>query len=388
MNRDNHRRMQDSERICFTLLNLAIFMGMIFSSSPCSSKESSPNSYQDCLSKARTAENRYQFDDALQWYQKALEIDDSDPKVHYAFVKQMIALKQYDKAEQELLRLVQKHPTYAQAYNLLGVFAQEMHDDHEQAKKYYRLAIQHNPDYSRPRYLLANLLISLQRHDEAQTLFEEMIEIKSDSMKAYEGLGQVLMKQGQFQEAIETLNQAIELNPHEPDAHRFLGQALARTGKREEAKAEMERYQNLKQEQNKLYGLLRTVRHTPEDSKAWIALGKLYFQRNQIDDAITCFQKGLKYDPDNSKVMLTLSLIFIKKENYKQAHVLLDKAIQFTPENASCFNALGICLMMEQNYKDAAAAFQKAMQLGMDNPEIRNNLTVAIQRLKQQEHNQ
>ena len=133
---------------------------------------------------------------AETWFERASEWD-SDPN-------------QWDDAVDAYRRVVAIDPTYAAAWNNLGL-----------------------------------LLHRMARYDEARDSYEAALAQDPTCCEAVYNLGSLAEDRGELEEAVRCYRQALALSPDYGDAHFNLAGALARSGRADEAVAHWQRYLEL-----------------------------------------------------------------------------------------------------------------------------------------------
>jgi tetratricopeptide (TPR) repeat protein len=133
---------------------------------------------------------------AETWFERASEWD-SDPA-------------QWDDAIGAYRRVVAIDPTYAAAWNNLGL-----------------------------------LLHRMAQYDEARTSYESALAQDPTCYEAVYNLGSLAEDRGELEEAVRCYRQALALSPDYGDAHFNLAGALARSGRADEAVAHWQRYLEL-----------------------------------------------------------------------------------------------------------------------------------------------
>ena len=133
---------------------------------------------------------------AETWFERASEWD-SDPA-------------QWDDAIDAYRRVVAIDPTYAAAWNNLGL-----------------------------------LLHRMAQYDEARTSYESALAQDPTCCEAVYNLGSLAEDRGELEEAVRCYRQALALSPDYGDAHFNLAGALARSGRADEAVAHWQRYLEL-----------------------------------------------------------------------------------------------------------------------------------------------
>ena len=71
---------------------------------------------------------------------------------------------------------------------------------------------------------------------------------------------------------------------------------------------------------------------------AYLYIGNIHFQKNEFDDAESCYRKAISKDPNNADAYNNLAwLYYAKEENLDEAERLALKAIELNPEKKSIY---------------------------------------------------
>lgn len=151
-------------------------------------------------------------------------------------------LNQHDVAgaKRHLARAVQIAPQFVAAWNYLGTIAYQS-GEYEQAEKYFRTALEHEPGAFTPAVNLGGTLLSLRRFEEALKYNQYCAAQRPDDALANSQLGQNYFFLGNFERAIEYLEKAKRLDPaHFSQPQLVLAEIHVRRGDRDRAIAELE----------------------------------------------------------------------------------------------------------------------------------------------------
>jgi len=121
-----------------------------------------------------------------------------------------------------------KHPTFAIAYNNLGIvlFAKQKN---EEAISHYKMALELNPDSAVAHNNLGIALFTKQKNEEAISHYKMAIKINPDYANAHNNLGVALLHAEMTEEAIDYFKEAIRIRPDYAAAQKNLEMALLRS---------------------------------------------------------------------------------------------------------------------------------------------------------------
>ena len=179
---------------------------------------------------------------AAQAAQKALALDDSDPRVYSALKNLYIMQRQYEKAIAAAERQLELSPSGALAYQGMGL-----------------------------------ALYFADRASEAIPFIEQAIRLDPyPPAVTFRHLGGCYRKTGRYKEAVTAYKKALQKNPDDIFAHIHLAVTYAKLGREEEARAEAK----------------EVVRIHPKFSIAQFTKGEHIKDRPGLDDYIECMRKA------------------------------------------------------------------------------------------------
>ena len=139
-----------------------------------------------------------------------------------------------------LERAVEISPSFTQAWNELGTVAYKS-GRYEDAERYFRTALEHDPLAFEPLVNLGGTLLSQNRFDDALNFNLAAQGMRPDSALANSQLGINFFYKGQFQKAREFLLRAKQADPsHFSYPQLFLAEIYGKQGKLAEARSELD----------------------------------------------------------------------------------------------------------------------------------------------------
>ncbi len=112
--------------------------------------------------------------------------------------------------------------TMADPYTTMGIAAYQS-GDNEQAVKYYKRALEINPEYTQAHYNLGNAFLAQGKYALAREEYMRAITINPDFIPAYLNLGKIYLDSGQYEAARKVFEKAIKKNPRTANAYVGLG---------------------------------------------------------------------------------------------------------------------------------------------------------------------
>jgi Flp pilus assembly protein TadD len=187
--------------------------------------------------------------------------------------------------------LGQAQPDYARVYNRLGTELLKQ-DKLTEAAAQFKQAIAANPSYAGAYNNLGIVYERLGRPD-AQAEFERAIQLQPDFTHAHFNLGRFLIRAGRDSEAAKVLQRTIQIDPNHVGALNMLGTVFGRQQRFAEAQALLE----------------RAVRCDPNHAEARSNLGAAYAGQGRLREAVTQFEAALSIDPTDAQARENLKRV-------------------------------------------------------------------------------
>ncbi|HEX5169061.1 MAG TPA: tetratricopeptide repeat protein [Cyclobacteriaceae bacterium] len=269
------------------------------------------------------------YDDALQFYLKAIELNDKEPiyfenlgLVHERMKDDSKAIGAYEKA----IALERTNGIYL---NRLGLFYYNKADDLK-AVGYYQKAIEREPDNTTYLQNLALAHEQLHRDDDAEKIYEQLVNRDSNNINSSVRLAVIKMRRGIYDEIVyKYLNAAVQQNPENLQYLEYLG---------------------------------------------------YYFEKsNRFDDALRTYEKALTIDPGNEYFNNRLGIILYTNgtvSNVEKAVEYYKKAIEKNERAAVYWQNLGLAYEYLGRYMDAEAAYLESIKIDSHNDEYLNFIGV------------
>lgn len=99
----------------------------------------------------------------------------------------------------------------------------------------------------------------------------------------------------------------------------------------------------------KILQLEQYVKKNPEDAEAWASLGNLFFDSNQVKEAIDAYEKSLAIEPGKTGVITDLGVMYRRDNQPQKAIEAFDKAVSIDPSFETARFNKGIVLLHDLN---------------------------------------
>jgi tetratricopeptide (TPR) repeat protein len=230
---------------------------------------------------ANSLARRQKFEEAIQNYQRALELSPDHARSHNGLALALVSRKRYDEALAHYRKALQLKPDYAEVHFNIGDYHRTVSSDKDKAIESYRKALAIKPEYAEAHHNLGFVLIALGRTEEATAEYQKALKIKPDSAEAHNALGSLLAAQGRFKEAIEHFLRATGIKWDYLEARLNLAKCYARLGRPKDAAMNYEYALSCK----------------PDCAEAHNGLGEALAKQGQYGEAIKHFDEALKINP-------------------------------------------------------------------------------------------
>jgi tetratricopeptide (TPR) repeat protein len=305
------------------------------------------------------------YDEALQHYDSALEINPN-------FVPSLIGrglvlrtLKRYDEALIAFNRSIEVDSILikelVKAWNSKGLVLRNL-KRYDEALKAFETSTSIDPDNAFSWNGKGLVLLSLQKYTGAIeayniSLDKNAIKEKPDKRElvfSWNGKGVAFANLGQFDTAIEAFNKSIKLGTRSAFALSGKATVCYSIGKFKKALKLFE----------------ESFEFDPNSSFAWNGRGVAFANLGQFDTAIESFKKSILYDPDFIPAYNNLAKLYLDIGDLKNASSISEDSFFKDTKNDSTLFLKGRIELEKQKYDSAIYYFKEAISLSSGSPLI------------------
>lgn len=127
---------------------------------------------------------------------------------------------------------------------------------------------------------------------------------------------------------------------------------------------------------------LNAAKLAPKDFKWVYLLGKVFKDRNKINDAIYFFKKAQDLRPEYLPIHINLGNSYLELNFLFAAKESFENALKLDKDNPAALYGMGQIVYAEGNYKDAVTFFDKVLSLVPDANRVQYSLALAYRGLK------
>lgn len=121
---------------------------------------------------------------------------------------------------------------------------------------------------------------------------------------------------------------------------------------------------------------LNRVRFT--QALQWVSYGKKLERKEQYDDAIAVYDKGLSHHPNDFHLWHERGLAFAKLQQFESALTSFDRAYRLRPKNPDLAHERGDTLLQLERYEDAIASFDIYLRCNPDSAHVLSDYGYAL----------
>jgi tetratricopeptide (TPR) repeat protein len=198
-----------------------------------------------------------------------------------------------------------------------------------------------------------------------EALYSDMIITTPTSYKGYYNLGNVMYKKGNIEEAQKLWNKVIEIRPDMYAVHNNLGVLYEKTGRYDLSVHH--------------YTAVLQVRAVPE---VYINLGNALQRLERFAEAEDAYREAINLSKDNPAAYLHLSSVYEALNSQERAIAVLEEGIRVIPGDYRLYNRLGTIHGDRGQYNEAVRNFKEAYRLNPECYECRFNMEMIYRFIK------
>lgn len=313
----------------------------------------------------REAEHRPRLveniDEAINYYNQALEIDSDYPAAHAGLCSSYVSLYELNKdsssistAEKACASAMRIAPRLSVVLNSVGHLYRQT-DRRDNAEQAYLGALAINEQDADALQGLARIRRSQQRYEEAEQMMRRAIELQPGNWKAINNLGNLYFRTGQYANAAIEYRKVVFLDPENFVTLGNLASTSLMAGEFTTARDALLRavdigenatlvanlgiaYYYLGELDSAVSTLQRSVQLAPNSNGPWISLGDAHYVSGNVEDAFTAYVRAgelaieqLGISGDDADLLTTLAWSAAMTGNGERAAELAQRAVDLDP---------------------------------------------------------
>lgn len=295
-------------------------------------------------------------DKALQYYNKAHEVDPSNPYYIVSMANYYEATGDKEAAEGQIRNaLVNEKLDVETKVGILSRYIQKLQQTQkgtESANSLFKTLLEQHPEDIDLKLMYGALLLAQENKEDAKFQFQLVTEMAPDNAGAWQQLLNISLKAEDLPEVIRICQRCMELFPESPEYYFYLGIAYY----------QQEKYQDAL---NTYYAGLNVIpkENLPLKSDFYGQIGDIYYQMKQMDQAYKAYDEALKFNDKNVVVLNNYSyFLTLAKEDLKKAERMSAQCIKLEPDNATYLDTYAWIFFMQGNYTLAKIYIESALE--------------------------
>ena len=274
------------------------------------------------------------FEDAIQDYNKAIDLNPNDDLSYSNRGNAYFSLGKFEDAIQDYNKAIDLNPNDESVYYNRGVAFIYL-NEYEKAIENLSKAIDLNPNKDSTYYNRGIAFTNLSDSEKAIKDFNKAIDLNSNNASYYNNRGTLYINQGNYDEAVKDFSKAIDLNPIFTFGYSNLGNL----------------YNNLNKYEKAIKNLSKAIDLDPNFSDAYNIRGVSYVNQKKFSEAIKDFSKAIDLNPNDKEYYYNLGNLYSNLNEYEKAIENLSKAIDLDPNFSDACDVIGIISTIQNNEK-------------------------------------
>lgn len=326
-------------------------------------------------------ENANLIEEAHAHYTKAIRLEPNDIRGHLNLGRVLTTMRQLEKAEAAFVRALRLLPkpepnrspypirvtsSHLQVYlNFASLIAQNS-SRADEADQLYKEAINLRSDFTDAYLNRGDFLLRINRTKEAEAMYERALELDENNPHLYYNLGVILMDQGRSEEAMTLFNRALEYDPDHEHALVNSALLLQESGTASQKKIANER-------------LERVVHSGKRDERAYFHLAMLALDKKDATSAENWLRKAVLIQPKLRSALFNLALLLSEQQRPMEAMMFLKDLLKYHPNHIKGLVLLGdINVNHLKNLEAAEECYRRILALDPGNVQGSHNLCVVF----------
>jgi len=222
------------------------------------------------------------------------------------------------------------------------------------AVKYFRQAIDIDPENATVIFEIAFCLEKLELNDESIKYYKQYLSLDPYSRLAWSNLSGVYCKIEEYEESIDAIEFAIAIDSNISFSYFHLG--ICQIFNQEFIKG--------------IESLKYYLEKEPSDADAFYYLGEAYTKLENNKEALAYFEKACKHDPNHSEAYYGQAFILYHERNYFAAYSHINKAIKIISDDSEYWHLNALINEKLGSYEKAEEAYNIGIDLDNSDPQI------------------
>ncbi|MFX1480472.1 MAG: tetratricopeptide repeat protein [Promethearchaeota archaeon] len=288
---------------------------------------------------------------------KALDLNPKSPIVWRCMGTAYSNKKEYDKAIACYQKAVEIDPNDVSAWNNMGNDYSNK-KEYDKAIEYYEKAVGIDPNHVYTWYNMGGVYGYKKEYDKAIKCYEKAVDIDPNNISTWYNMGSAYINKKEYDKAIECYEKVIELDPNHVGVWNNMGVV----------------YGYKKEYDKAIVCYERVVEIDPNYIIAWYNMGNDYDDKKEYDKAIECYERVVDIDPNYVNAWNSMGVVYSNKKEYDKAIVYYQKAADIDLKYINAWNNMGLAYSNKKEHDKAIKCYEKALNIDPNYEKAWNNM--------------
>lgn len=334
-----------------------------------------------------------EIDRAFDEFNAVVKQDPTNINAKLGLVKVSIKQRKILNAHKTIMELYNQNPSHIEVLLYKGKVFEEL-EKFQEAEESYNQILSINKDSPKAKLALANLLIRQGKSEDGLNLLEDIKTKNPQDTDALIMLGETYLKLKKFDLATENLRHVIEVDNYNTYARYLLARAYIEKQEYEEALKHLEvvklqiskipelkyyfgrAYFGLKKYHEAITNLEAELKENRSFVEAMILLGKSYSMNSDHQKAIEILNNATIIDNSNALAYFELGMAYLRKGDKTSAIESLKQATNKSKENIEFRFLFGKTMIENNMFTEGLEELKKVVKREPDNPQYRYHLAM------------
>lgn len=242
----------------------------------------------------------------------------------------------------------------------------------QEAERLYQAILEKFPDQADAHHNLGVLRVQAGKHRDALSHFEAALKCDPSCGQYWLSYADTLAALGELSLAGEIWKRAKKAGQHE-EVMKQIAEAISRSGAASLSKTYI-RGDFVAAEKM----ALELIALAPEHAIAWQILGASLMKQGRKQEALSAMQESIRLSPDIAESQNNLGTLLCSLGRYAEAQSCHLAAIRLKPNFAVAYSNLGYAQTMQEKPEEGEASCKRALELDPDSADASNNLALAL----------
>jgi pentatricopeptide repeat protein len=225
------------------------------------------------------------FEDALDYYQKAVTTETENPDILFGAGFVAYQLEKWEMAASKFTELLERDPYYTSVYPLVVDTFSKLGQE-EEVEKYIESGLKYDQTNPHLFYLQGEYFLKKGDVENAQNIFEKSLELDETYVLSIEKLVEMARAKEDWESVLKHLGRLLDISPERGDIHTQIGMA----------------YEEMEEWNKAETSYKRAIEINEDDTEAMNRLGYVVRDEGRLDEALSLWKRSLEINSDQWEI--------------------------------------------------------------------------------------